>query len=633
MNGKSWGAGLARIQFGAILIVGGCGSDTANDTADAGGIMSASNSDTDGTGSMSGGPGMDTMQGTGSGSGMGTDDPSGATTMDEPGTTTDNADTTAAGLGEFLYLEVDPIDTIMELDLNMPGSQAFTVEAQYENDRIDVTDMVTWDVSNPTVGSMNGATLDVPGFPNNYFGSTILTATFSGEQGQAQVTVAAYDQTSDQPDFFFVLPYNDPAGPQTKPLTFSTDVKKLDVFFNMDTTTSMDGEITNLRDSLTTVVIPGIDAQVDDTQYGVGAFEDFPVDPYGETDCTYGAVGGPDQPFELFAEMTSDILSVQTAVNALAPLGDAIGCGGDPPESGIEALYQIATGDGLAGPGLTFVASNNSGIGGVGFRDDSMPVIVNITDAITHDPNSNACPGDGEQYTDAGVLAVTHGAAETVQALNEICARVIQVATTAGSSCSAQADGIEWNNATGAVVPPEAWNVAGHPPGCANGQCCTGLNGAGVSPDGSGMCPLTYLASSNGTGVDSSIVGGIEMVARYAVFDVTREWNGVTTDMDGVALPAGTNTADFIKSVVPASHGAVPVPGVPDPTLTATEFQGVVPDTDVTFDVEAYNDFVPQGADARLFVATIRILADNCGTLDERDVFILVPPEALPDPS
>jgi hypothetical protein len=76
----------------------------------------------------------------------------------------------------------------------------------------------------------------------------------------------------------------------------------------------------------------------------------------------------------------------------------------------------------------------------------------------------------------------------------------------------------------------------------------------------------------------------------------------------------------------------VPVPGVPDPTLTATEFQGVVPDTDVTFDIEAYNDFVPQGPDPRLFVATIRILADNCGTLDEREVFILVPPGALPDP-
>jgi hypothetical protein len=232
-----------------------------------------------------------------------------------------------------------------------------------------------------------------------------------------------------------------------------------------------------------------------------------------------------------------------------------------------------------------------------------------------------------------GVLGVTHDAAETMQALNDICARVIQVATVAGVACSAQSDGIEFNVATGAMVPPEAWNVAGHPAGCNNGECCTGLNGDGQAPDADGLCPLTYLAQSNGDGVDDSIVSGIEMVSRYSLFDVTREWFGVDTDIDGAALPAGTTTADFIVSVVPASHGVVPVPGVDDPTLTATAFQGVVPDTDVTFDVEAYNDFVMEGDEPRLFVATIRILADDCGTLDERDVFILVPPMALPDPS
>jgi hypothetical protein len=628
MNGKLWCAGLVRTCAGAILIVGGCSSDTANNEADTGGIESVSDSITGGTGSMSTSSTpttTDTMPATtGSSGGTDTDDPSTGTTTDEPGTTTD---TTTAGLGEFLYLEVEPIETLIELDLDMSGSQAFTVTAQYENDEIDVTDDVTWDVSNPMIGAMNGATLDVPGFADNFFGSTILTATYDGQEGQAQVTVAAYNQTGAQPDFFFVLPYNDPAGSQTKQLTFTTDVKQMDVFFNMDTTSSMGGEITNLQNSLTTVVIPGIDAQVDDTEYGVGAFEDFPVSPYGNPSC----VQGTDQPFTLFSEITDDILTVQTAVNQLANLGTPVGCGGDIPESGYEALYQIATGDGLAAPGATFVASNNSGIGGVGFREDSMPVVVNITDAITHDPDGGICTN--EAYTDAGVLAATHDSGETMQALNDICARVIQVATVAGAACSAQSDGIEFNVATGAVVPPEAWNVAGHPAGCNNGECCTGLNGAGQLPNGDGLCPLTYLANSNGTGVDDSIVSGIEMVALYAAFDVTREWSGVDADVDGVALPAGTNTADFIVDVVPASHGVVPVPGVDDPTLTATAFQGVVPDTDVTFDVEAFNDFVMQGEEARLFIATVRVLADDCGTLDEREVFILVPPMPLPDPS
>ena len=94
----------------------------------------------------------------------------------------------------------------------------------------------------------------------------------------------------------------------------------------------------------------------------------------------------------------------------------------------------------------------------------------------------------------------------------------------------------------------------------------------------------------------------------------------------------GTTTADFIKAVTPFSHGVVPLPGVPDPTLTPTQFLDVIPDTDVTFTIEAYNDFVMQGQDPRIFVANIRILADDCGDLDEREVFILVPPLELPPP-
>jgi hypothetical protein len=398
----------------------------------------------------------------------------------------------------------------------------------------------------------------------------------------------------------------------------------------MDTTGSMDGEVTNLQNSLTGTVIPGIQATLPNTWFGVGAYEDFPISPYGEPNCYYGALAGPDQPFELFTEITNDIMAVQAAVNGLGIGGNAIGCGNDTPESAIEAMYQIATGEGLlAGPGATLVPANAAGIGGVAFRDGTMPVIVNITDAISHDTDNNTC---GELYTNASVAAVAHGEMETMDALNAICARVIQVATASGASCTAQADGIVWNLATGAVVPPEAWDVAGHPPGCAAGQCCTGINGTGLAPNAGGMCPLTYLASGTGTGVDNSIVSGIEMVARYSPFDVTAAWDGVGTDQDGVALPAGYTTADFIKSVTPVSHGPVPVPGVPDPVLTPTTFEGVVPDTDVTFAVEAFNDFVPQGPDPRLFVATIRVLADDCGALDERDVFILVPPEELPPP-
>ena len=70
----------------------------------------------------------------------------------------------------------------------------------------------------------------------------------------------------------------------------------------------------------------------------------------------------------------------------------------------------------------------------------------------------------------------------------------------------------------------------------------------------------------------------------------------------------------------------MPLPGVPDPMLTEDAFLGVIPNTPVTFTVEAFNSFLPQGPEPRLFVAEITVLADGCSDLDTRQVFILVPP-------
>ena len=48
--------------------------------------------------------------------------------------------------------------------------------------------------------------------------------------------------------------------------------------------------------------------------------------------------------------------------------------------------FQIATGTGLATPSPTSVPPNTTGIGGVGFRAGTMPVVVQITDAVSHAP-------------------------------------------------------------------------------------------------------------------------------------------------------------------------------------------------------------------------------------------------------
>lgn len=584
------------------------GTPTATDGETDGGTDAGSDTiDSDSIGSDTEGTDTDTTTG-GSTDTDDSDTADGSTSDDTNASDTDNEPT-------LLFLDVSPPETILELDLNSASSVDFIVTANYsDGSSIDVTGDATWDVSNAAVGAMNGATLEIPGFANNFFESAILTADVGGETGQAQVTIAAYDLSN---DFFFVLPFEDKDGPQDKPLTFSTDVKSMDVFVNMDTTGSMSQELANLQNALANEIIPAIQVEVPNTQFGVGNFEDFPLEGYGSD-------ADGDQPFELAQEITNNVADVQTAV-----FGLSLGYGVDGPESGIEALYQIATGEGLAGPAPTSVPANNSGVGGVGFREGALPVIVSITDAISHDTQSNACAN--EQYGGT-VVAAAHSQQEALDALGAICGRVIQIAAGSTGACTAYEDGVQFAEGTGAVVPPEAWDIAGRPAGCAAGQCCTGLNGVGRAPNGEGQCPMAYSASTNGSGVDTSFSSAVSLLAAYGRFDVTSAVTGGAADVDGVALPAGTTTADFIQAVTPFDHGVVPLPGVPDPTLTPTTFENVIPDTDVIFTVTAFNDFVEQGPDPRLFTANVQVLADDCGELDDRDVFILVPPEALPAP-
>src|SRR5690348_6738566 len=169
-------------------------------------------------------------------------------------------------------LEVTPTNPIIELDLNADGAQAFTVTGHFADGvDEDVTTQATWTVMNPNVGAMTGSTLLIPAFTVATAETSLITATVNGMTGQAQITVVAYRKSGAQQDFFFILPYQDPAGLQTRPLDFSTNIPALDVFFLMDTTGSMYGEIHNLQLALTGTVVPGIQSAVANSQFGVGA--------------------------------------------------------------------------------------------------------------------------------------------------------------------------------------------------------------------------------------------------------------------------------------------------------------------------------------------------------------------------
>ena len=542
-------------------------------------------------------------------------------------------------------LTVSPTNPLIQLDLNTPGTQDFTVMGDYADGTTeDVTSQVTWTVANPAVGTMTGATLGIPSFPAANAVTSKITASLNGLDGLAQITVVAYRQTGAQQDFFFILPYTDPAGPQTKPLEFSTNVPALDVFFLMDTTGSMSGEISNLQTGLTGTVIPGIMTSVANSEFGVGAQEDFPVGGYGGTNCP--TTGVNDQPLKLLQAITSDGTAITSGVNALSTgTGSPIGCGADIPEAGIESVYQAATGNGLSSPSPTSVPANHNGIGGVQFRPGTMPVIVGISDADSHapagDPSINTTASCGAEAYNAAVSAVAHTRQQTKDAMTQICARYVGIAAQEpgeDQSCISQGFMDDLATATGARVPPAAWDVTagGRPANCAAGLCCTGFAGAGENPDTDGLCPVVFKVRTDGTdgnghnGISASVVTGIQMLTRFATFDVTSTNMGVTTDTSGNPLPAGHTTADFIKMVTPANYTLPPPPPVlPTPTFDATTFHNVTPGTQVGFMVNAFNDFVMQTDQAQIFQATIQVLAGGCTPLDQRDVLILVPPQPI----
>ncbi len=235
------------------------------------------------------------------------------------------------------------------------------------------------DLDSDNDGLADAVELGCPGSSNRVLGDSDL-------DGFVDAAELAYGSNpcsglSGIDDFYFVLP---PGGPgDDAPLLFSdTGIDRADLAINMDNTGSMGEEIANLRTSLSTTLIPGVLAVIPDTGVAVTSFEDFPIDPFGD-------LASGDVPFRLNTRVTTSIPAAQTAVNALTTRS-----GVDFPESGAEALFQIASGAGVSYPNGSVPAFNpaqnnvpgvaDGVIGGVGFRDDALPIVVHVTDALSH---------------------------------------------------------------------------------------------------------------------------------------------------------------------------------------------------------------------------------------------------------
>ena len=431
-------------------------------------------------------------------------------------------------------------------------------------------------------------------------------------------------------DFVFLVPYLEDPDPTEDTLDFATDIKKADVLFAMDTTGSMGGEINNLKSSVTSL-IGSIRAKIPNTAFGVAGYEDFPTEPYGS--ASWG-----DEPFYLLHRMMTTntpagLASVQGAVDSLATKN-----GRDAPEAGWEMLHQVATGDGVsvgaatvpafdpatAPPGASPPTGEEFGtIGGVGFREGALPIIIWMTDACNH--NSALFPARDYAFA---------GAADSAQAIAELqglSARVIAVVSDPGQ-CGGdeRTDANQAVTQTDAIVPPEAWgDLASRPAGCAVGQCCTGQNGVGEAPVG-GECPLLFRVSSSGSGLGDAVADAVEVLTSFTPLDIGATPVDDPSDLvDAVAafvqhIEANPNAdAPCVNGLTVADTNA--------DTINDT-FIDVIPGTIVCFDVvPKMNITVEPTEEPQMFKATIVVTGDGVTTLDTREIFFLVPPE-IKDP-
>ncbi|MBQ9817991.1 MAG: hypothetical protein IJM59_11095, partial [Proteobacteria bacterium] len=346
-------------------------------------------------------------------------------------------------------------------------------------------------------------------------------------------------------EFYFELPDNKT---DNDVLLFTPKVSKLDVVFNMDTTGSMGGEVTNLKNKIRNYLIPEIRKRVDDSGFGVTRFDDFPVNGYGS---------GADVPFIVYGEISKDATTVTNAANQLATHN-----GNDGPESGYESLWQIVRGDdhnypqsgwrSSASGSWTYQSYCNpkSGWGCVGFRASTLPVVVHITDATSHDQNTK--PYDTTYVTNPHYSPAVHSAYQSKGA------RVLSIYR----SSSQQSQLVNTSQVTNAIVPACAFKKADGSWKCGENKCCViGTGTSGVATiSGTHNCVLSY-AIPNATQMSDTVVDGLDALVKYGTYSVK-------TKLRGNAIGNGKNTTCFIEKI--EAKGYIAPPAEPEKSCNPT---------------------------------------------------------------
>jgi hypothetical protein len=411
-----------------------------------------------------------------------------------------------------------------------------------------------------------------------------LDAAVPGDAGRdaaadAAPAADAGDPPLPEPDIEFVLPYLAPA--RIADIEYVADVRMLDLHLTVDTTGSMSEEIDEIQSELSTTVAAGVAEAVDDVTFGVSHFQDFPFVPFG---------GPDDVPYELLQEQSDSLAAAQAAVRRL---DDPLGFGGDFPESTAEALFQIATGEGLEVAGEELIDEHLPAAelrGGASFRPGALPVVVVVTDARSHDAWEYASAFEG-----------AHSLAEATEALVELGARVVGVASGDDARATLVAAALE----TGGTMAPQ------------DGACPTGMGGSDEAPI-DGTCPLVFEVDHEGSGLSDSVVDAIRSLVESIVWRTVAI--RILDDDLGFVVRAETLTA------VPPD--GLPAPGRADldPADGIREtFTDVYRGTRLTYRITARNTRIEPADYEQVFFLRSQLVADGETVVGERLIRVTVP--------
>jgi predicted small lipoprotein YifL len=352
-------------------------------------------------------------------------------------------------------------------------------------------------------------------------------------------------------------------------LSIEARLAAADVLFVVDRTGSMSEEIDNIRTSLRSVIVPGLIRTIPDLNLGLVTYGDFPVEPFGASD---------DRLFSLERPMGREFTALQGALGAVVARG-----GGDSAEALTEALFQVATGEGLrAGqPGREFWIPPAGGcrVPGNGYaciRPRATPIIVAVTDAPTHNGPSNR---NTYEPFPVPTVARPHTYSQAVAALNaRLGAKLIGIHSGAGLE---------------------------------NGRSDLEAYARDTRSLGSDGRPLVFDINPDGTGLSEQVVSA-----------VTRLANEVRLDVSARAVDAdGSGGAAFVLAVNPRQ--AVPMSNVQ--RIESGVFVGVIPGTELRFDLVIDRARIVRRATAQRYVIRIEFLEAGRPTLGSRDVVIAVP--------